>query len=298
MADLFDRWRKAKYGDIEFPYTDLEIKGSLRHYTHEYIKRPGGEVEALGRKCYTFTFRCKFVDVFETYADLYPSRLSALISQCESERTYDLWVPPMERAFKVKATDWSRSISAMLRNGEDVSFSFIEDSSEQFTTLNLIGTRSAALAPQGVVLAQEIEALDAPLLGDALDNLLTAIDSYLTQAQLAQAEVEYQTARIDAVVQRCEALANFPTMQTAPAAPALKALITLWAIAVQEKTQQLASTRPLLTYTVERPVMSIVDVALDIYRNPMRSADLLRLNDLDNAMAIRRGTNIRYLPAT
>ena len=34
MADLFDTLRRASFGGIEFPYTDYEIKGSLRHHVH------------------------------------------------------------------------------------------------------------------------------------------------------------------------------------------------------------------------------------------------------------------------
>lgn len=297
VADLFDAWRKAKYGDIEFPYTDLEIKGSLRTHTHEYLKRPGGEVETLGRRCYTFGFKCRFVDVFERYADLYPSRLSAIISQCESEQTYDLWVPPMERSFRVKATDWARTITANLRNGEDVSLTFVEDSTEQYTTLNLIGTRRAALMPDATVVAQQVAALEDPVATDRLDALIETLDGYLTQVALAEAEADYQTARIDAVIQRCEALANVPIMQTPPAAPALTALLGVWAFAAQEKAASVALARPILLYEVKRPTMSVLDVAVELYGTPGKSAELLRLNDLDNALAIRRGTFLRYLPA-
>jgi hypothetical protein len=297
MPDLFDTWRRAKFDTIEFPFTDLDIRGSLRKHTHEYLKRPGGEVEALGRRCYIFSVKCRFVDVFEAYAGLYPSRLSALISLCESERTYDLWIPPMERSFKVKATEWTRSISAQLRNGEDATFTFEEDSTEQYTTLNLIGTKSAAIPPKATVLAQEVRALEDATAISALDALLATIDLYLTAVSLVQADIEFQTARIDGVVRRCEALANTPVMQTATAARALRALIEVWALAAQEKAAQLSASRPLLTYLVEQPTMNIIDLSIALYGTPRKAGALLGWNDLDNAMAIRRGTNILYLQA-
>ena len=297
MPDLFDTWRRAKLDQIEFPFTDLEIRGALRKHTHEYIKRPGGEVEALGRRCYIFSFKCRFVDVFETYADLYPSRLSALISLCESERTYDLWVPPMERSFKVKATEWVRSISAQLRNGEDASFTFEEDSTEQYTTLNLIGTRSNAFPQLSTDLAVEVRALEEPSLLDGLDALLEAIDGFLTAVALVNEAINYQTARVDGVIRRCEALANLPAMRRAPAAPALRKLISVWALAAQTRAEILAAQRPLLPYRVDRDVMSVLDVSVDIYGTPAKSGELLRFNDLDNAMRIPRGTYLRYLPA-
>lgn len=297
MTDLFDTWRRAKLDTIEFPFTDLEIRGSLRKHTHEYLKRPGGEVETLGRRCYIFTFKCRFVDVFEAYADLYPSRLSALISLCESERTYDLWIPPMERAFKVKATEWARTISAMLRNGEDAAFTFEEDNTEQYTTLNLIGVRTSAFPQLATQLAVEARALEEPSLSDQLDALLEEIDSYLTAAALVESEVDYQTARVDGVIRRCQALASMPAMQRAPAAPALRILINVWALAAQAKTDVLTASRPILLYRVERDVMSVLDVAIDIYGAPTKAGELLRLNDLDNALRITRGTYLRHLPA-
>lgn len=296
MTDFFDSaWRPAKYGDIEFPYTDLTIEGALRNHVHEYLKRPGAEVETLGRKAYMFDFRSRFVDVFERYADLYPSRLSAIISQCESEQTYDLWVPPLERSFRVKAIKWTRSISANLRNGEDFTIAFMEDSTEQYTTINLIGTRRAALMPDSIVLAQEVTALEDPTATSRLDALLLALDSYLTAVALAQAEADYQTARIDAVVQKCQALAEVPAMQRAPAAPAITALMSVWAVALAERAAAQAATSPILTYTVERPVMNVLDVSIALYGSPSRSAEIMRLNSLDNPLAIRRGTSIRYV---
>jgi hypothetical protein len=296
MPDLFDTWKRASFGGIEFPFTDLDIAGSLRKHTHEYLKRPGGEVEALGRRCYVFSFKCRFVDVFEAYADLYPSRLSALISLCESERTYELWIPPMERSFQAKATEWRRSITAMLRNGEDVSFTFEEDSTEQYTTLNLIGTRASAFPQLATELAVEIRALEDPSLLDAFNALLEAIDAFLTVVSLVQAEIDYQTARVDGVIRRCQALANLPAMQRAPAAPALLILINVWALAAQTRAEVLSASRPILLYRVERDVMSVIDVSVDIYGTPAKSGELLRFNDLDNAMRITRGTYLRYLP--
>lgn len=297
MPDLFDAWRRAKFDTVEFPFTDLEIRGSLRKFTHEYIKRPGGEVEALGRRCYVFAFKCQFVDVFEAYADLYPSRLSTLISLCESERTYDLWVPPMERSFKVKATEWVRSITAQMRNGESASFTFEEDSTEQYTTLNLIGTRTNAFPQLATELAVEVRALEDPSLLDELDALLETIDQFLTAVALIDEAIAYQTARVDGVIRRCSALANLPAMQRAPAAPALRKLIAVWALAAQTRAEVIAASRPIALYRVDREFMSIVDVAVDVYGTPAKSGELLRFNDLDNAMRITRGTYLRYLPA-
>lgn len=297
MADLFETVRRASFGGIEFPYTDYSIRGSLRHFVHEYIKRPGAEVESLGRRAYEFSFKCRFVDVFEGYVDLYPSRLSALISLCETERAHDLWIPTMGRSFKAKAITWVRNVSAQMRSGEDVEFTFLEDGSEQFTTLNLIGLQTAAFAPKTVLLANALNDLGAPTALDMLDTVLNAINGFLTAVDIAQSQLDYELARIDAVIGACVALANLPVMQTAQAAVALRALIDVWAIAAGQKAEAVAAARPIVSYVVDRAVMSVLDVAVDIYGTPARAHEILRLNDLDNALAIPRGTLVRYFAA-
>jgi hypothetical protein len=41
----------------------------------------------------------------------------------------------------------------------------------------------------------------------------------------------------------------------------------------------------------------VLDVAIDLYGRPDKAAELLRLNDFDNAMALSRATVVRYLQA-
>ncbi len=295
MADIFDTWKRASYGGIEFPFTDFTITADLRHHVHEYLKRPGAEVETLGRRAYVFDVRMKFVDVFEGFADLYPSRLSALMSLYESEKAYDLWVPPMERSFKCKMTRCVRSVSAAMRSGEDVTFSFIEDSTERYTTLNLIGVSRAAITPKAATLTAEVTALEDTPAIDALTKLIEKIDEYLTAIDLVSAEIDYQTARIDGVVSACGALANVPVMQTAFAAPALVALTDLWALAIAQQQAEASTTTPMLVTTTELAVMSVIDLSMAFYGSPGRSAQLMRINTFDNPLAIPRGTTVHYL---
>ncbi len=295
MADIFDTWDRLSFGGIEFPYTDLSIKGSLRHHLHEYIKRPGGEVETLARRAYTITARCEFVDVFQGYIDLYPSRLSALISLCEQGFAQDLFIPQFGRAMKVKCTEWPRTISAAKRSGEQVEFTFLEDNSEQFTVLNLIGARTAALWPKAAVLQIEINKLGDFEAMNWLEKILDAIEAFLTAYDLATAEVEYVTARIDVVIGRLNRLAQLPVMALATSAAANTAMLGLWSVAVQIKSAQTAASRPLLGWRTNLPFMSVVDVSMFLFGSPAKSVEILRLNDLDDAFFIPFGKPIRYL---
>ncbi len=301
MTDVFANWKQLSFGGIVFPFTDITIKGSLRHYLHEFIKRPGGEVETLARKAYQISVKCEMLDTiipangFARYVDLYPSRLSALISLFEQGEPQDLFLPNEGRSLRCKATDWTRSISAARRSGESVSFDFLEDSTEAFTTLNLIGATSASIVPMMAVVQREVEALADPVAKSWLDKLIDAVNSYLDAVDRVTEEIEYQTARIDMVISRCSQLAAVPALGMATAAKALRSLTRFWAMATRIRDAHASASRPLLGFVTDR-VMSVVDVAIAL-GNPALMVGLLRMNDLDDAMAIPRDTSLRYLAA-
>lgn len=301
MVDVFDNWKQLSFGGIVFPFSDITIKGSLRHYLHEFIKRPGGEVETLARKAYVVSVKCEMLDTiipvnsFARYVDLYPSRLSALVSLCEQGDPQDLFLPMLGKALRVKATDWTRSISANRRSGESVSFEFLEDSTEAFTALNLIGATSASIVPMMAVVQREVEALGDVRAKDFLDKLIDAVNSYLDAVDRVNEVIEYQTARIDTVVTRCAALAAVPSIGLATSATANLSVIRFWALATRIRDQRASASRPILGFVTDR-VMSVVDVAIAL-GNPLKAIEILRFNDLDDAMAIPRNTSLRYLAA-
>lgn len=303
MTDIFDTWKQLSFGGIEFPFTDIQIKGNLRHHLHEYIKRPGGEVETLARKAYEISVRCEFIDTivpinsFSRYMDLYPGKLSRLLSMCEEGKAQDLFLPSDGKSMKCKATSWTRSISAARRSGESVEFSFLEDSTETFQIQNLIGAKEAAVWPQATIVQNDVEALGDVAAKSALDKLMDTINSYLDKIDRLNETFEYQSARIDEVIARCSALAAVPALGTAAAAKANNSLIRLWALAVQIRDAQAAVSRPLLGYLVPRAGMSIVDVSFDLYGSPANVVELLRLNSFDDAMSLPRLLPVRYRAA-
>jgi len=146
--DIFDAFKKAAFGDIQFPYKAISIKGALDHHPHKYLHRPGAEVEGLGRRAYVIGFDCDFHNTAPSWPDLYPSRLSQLVSLCESEQTYPLDVPNLGRSLPVKAIVWDRTLLASVRSGESVRFEFLEDSTERYTADKLINFTEGAAPTQ------------------------------------------------------------------------------------------------------------------------------------------------------
>jgi len=303
MSDVFDTWKQLSFGGIEFPFTDITIRGSQRFHLHEYIKRPGGEVEKLARKAYEISVRCEFMDPiipihsFSRYMDLYPGKLSRLLSLCEEGNTQDLFLPPMGKSLRCKATNWTRSITAAKRSGEAVEFSFLEDSTEAFQIQNIIGAQSASVWPQAVTVQTEVESLGDIDAKSALERLMDAVTKWLDTIDRLNEDFEYQSARVDEVVARCSALAAVPAMGMALAATANRQLVRLWATAVRVRDAQASASRPLLGFMVPRAGMSIVDVAFSLYQSPANVVDLLRLNSFDDAMSLPLNLPIRYRAA-
>jgi len=296
MVDIFDGFKKLAFGDIEFPYVSLSIKGSLRHHVHEYLHRPGAEIESLGRRAYEIRVEAQFHTDMPSWPDLYPDRLSQLVSLCESEATYPLYVPNLGGELPCKAIDWPRTLLAAVRSGEKVEFTFLEDSSAKYTADKLITFTSRTIVPQYDAVKFEVEKLGDVEAQSWLDAVLEELDRVLAIQESIEMEADYQHARVDGLFDRVGNLARVPILQTAEGAQALRATLSLWGTVGTQMNTSLVASRPLAAYTTERDKMSIVDLSMLLFGDPTHALkDILRLNDFDDALAIRAGTEVRYL---
>jgi hypothetical protein len=296
LSDIFDTLKKASFGDIEFPYKSISIKGALDHHVHKYLHRPGAEIEALGRRHYEIRYECDFHTDMPSWPGLYPNRLSQLVSLFESEETLPLFVPNLARELPAKCIDWPRKLLATVRSGESVELTFLEDSTDRYTADKLITFTSKTVVPQVDAVQFEVEKLADPVAQDWLDKVLEELDKYLALIESIEMEADYQHARVDGLFDRVGRLARVPVLQTAAGASALRATLALWGTIAEQKNTSLVAARPIAAYTTQRDKMSIVDVSMALFGgDPSRALEILRLNDLDDALAIRVGTEIRYL---
>lgn len=295
MTDIFDGFKKLSFGDIEFPYRSISIKGSLRHHLHEYLHRPGGEVESLSRRAYEIRVESDFHTDMPSWPDLYPDRLSQLISLCEGEQTLPLYVPNLGRDLPAKCIEWPRRLLASVRSGESVEFTFLEDNAEQYTADKLITFTSKSITPLVTTVQFEVEKLADPVAQDLLDRVLEELDKYLAIVESAEFVADYQHARVDGLFDRVNRLARAPVLGTVDGSAAMRATLSLWGTVAKMKNNSLVASRPLAAWTTDRDKMSVVDVSLKLFGDPAHALEILRLNDLDDALAIRVGTSVRYL---
>lgn len=297
MALPLDQVPSASFDGIEFPYTTLDVDGSLDHHVHKYLHRAGGEVESLGRHVYQFRFGVLAHAVYRRYPNFYPLGLNSIINRCESERTLELRVPTMG-IYRVKAIKWTRSISQAKKSGEQVELVFIEDNTEQFTVENIVGPAVAALPTQAIVLDEltkpDSVTLPAPL-RLKLEALLDAVNEIVAQRDDALADVELAQIQVGKAMGLCHEIDTAPYFRDPTNAIEMRAFHDVWDTLTALAVDRLTKQRAMGTYVTQRP-MSIVEVSLDIYKSTAKVQELLRLNYFDHAMMIPTATEIAYYP--
>lgn len=295
MALPLNNFPPASFGGIEFPYTNIDIKGSLDHHVHKYLHRAGGEIEALGRHVYEFKFSILAHQVYRAFPDMYPVRLNRLINLCESEQTYELRVPPIG-IYKAKAIGWTRSIVQAKKSGEAVELTFTEDNTEQFTIDNIVAPSVSAL-PTQVIVFTELMAT-API-GDPLrakiNAFQAAVNDIVAQRDDALADVTLAEVQVQKAMGLCFELDAAPFFRDPTNSIEMRAFHDTWDTLTTLAEDRLEKNRAMGRYFTPRP-MTIVDVALDLYKATAKTSELLRLNAFQNAMMIPAQTEVRYYP--
>ena len=294
MTEIADTFPKASFGGITFPYTDVEISGSLDHHVHKYIHRPGGEVETLGRHLYEIGFSCVFDTSSRKWANLYPGILSALIALCETEGTYDLVIPNRGvRAMKCKAIKWDTNYTTKIRSGEKVKFRFLEDTTDQFGPYQVAAIATADLSSR-VIACQQLARQYALPNPSIFDQLAAAISNF----QLALDQVEnnaYQAiASMDLVLALCDDLLVLPVLLDPINCAVFLAFSDLFDASLQVAADVSGLGRTVDVFFVEKP-MSVTDLSMLLYKgDPSRVVDLLSLNSFNNPFLIPAASLVNW----
>lgn len=293
MAQIADAFPKASFGGIEFPYTGIEIVGSLDHHVHKYIHRPGGEVEELGRHLYEVNFTCVFDTGSKKWQGLYPTILSRLIALCEIGKTQNLVIPNRGvKAMRAKATKWATNFTAKIRSGEAVKFSFIEDTSDQFSPYQLLTAASSDLSSL-IIVCQNMAVTLAlnPNIFAALVNAINAFQFALDQDEMAAFQV---ISAINAVISICFELDSLAVL-TDPVNWALyDAFTDVYSSAIVISLDVTGAGRAVDT-TIVPSLMTVTDLSMFLYQgDPSRVTDLLSVNSFSNAFAIPGGFLVNY----
>lgn len=288
---LLDTYERASWNGIEFPFSSISIKGSLDHHVHKYLHRPGGEIENLARHLYEFKFDCDIHNRYRKYPNII-SDFGRLISLCEAGETHELVLPGFGR-FKVKAISWDTRIVSTLRSGHPVSFTFLEDSTAEFTALTLAATRATNSLPQiATIFKQEADRLGRPDLGN---QLVIAVNNYVTARNAADVTTGTAPVSINSVTNTCKTISSDSVFQSPKSAKASLVLQEAWSTAITIAESNPLSPTSANRFTVPAPT-SIMKLAMQFYGRSDKAASLLAINNFSDALRIPAGSVVNFIP--
>jgi prophage DNA circulation protein len=285
---------RASFSGLEFPYQAVRVIGGLRDHVHEYPHVPGGDPEKLGRKLYVVEFECVFIHETQTYPDLWPKRLKSLRDLFEAEITAELMIPTIG-PIQAYCFDWDQEFTTKMLNGERVRFRFREDQESAFLASKLVSMKVeslGALSGNFAIQADE-HGIERPF----TDELLAAVNSVLAIQDQGELFGQLLANKIQNVADLCREFdQRLDAFNDPTAFPALEALKDLWAAANELASDTTAGDLVFLTYTVPQ-LMTISQIAVAIYGDTSRAVELMQINPIENAFAVKAGEKLRYVQA-
>ena len=291
--DAMAQLQSLRFDRIVFPYRKIRAKGGVRKHVHEYPHVAGGVPEKLGRTLYEFdvttSFQNSFVDA--KWQDLYPLDLIDLMKLFEAEATKELVVPlPGIGSIQAYCTSWTRDLSARLRSGEMVELHFLEDQSDAILTAERRIVQGRTLATAAATLEDTTREIEGSIF-DTITDLSNSLFAYLDTGDMIDSLV---AAKIDSLTQIIsEADQTIRELNDPKHWKAKDALLNLWETLVNLKEDTANKGAKIREFTTVRE-MSIVDVAVAIYRDASKAEELRGLNAAYDLNAIPAGTVIRF----
>lgn len=294
-------FQKASFNGTEFPYSQVTIKGGIRHHVHEYPHSPGGDIEKMGRKLYSFRFRVPFHDLpgsklDQLFPNLFPGRLQTLIRDFDQQFSAALVVPSIG-TIQCVATDWDGTGEmADAISGETWNIEFLEDVDQDslFDSSPALGIHAMGAAAETLQTKAEEHEFE-PGVFQAINDAVGSVLGVLGEADQYSRLV---AGKIEAVANLCgTADRELSELQDPMNHVVLEALKDLWANAV-DLSQNIPGTGggPISTYRVPK-LMSVGQVASALYGRADRGFDIMQINAIDDPFAIPAGTTLKYVKA-
>lgn len=302
----FDRLPLASFAGYEFPVREVTVKGSLRHHVHEYPHSPGGSTEELGRKLYEIKMTCPFHEGFAKWPQLWPEKLASLRIFFEGGQAWDLTIPTLG-TISARCTTWEQRMNAKARSGEDCEFTFLENQKDAFLIQELI-TRSEDLPTLNLALQTAVPLRDVGRLGlsdprifantianenATFGRLFAAVDTINSIDGQAEQYGAIVAAKALNAIAICKEVDNLRSLKDPANWDIVHTMQDVQAELVKLTRDATGRSKVTRLYIVQQTA-SIAQVATRIYGDTSRAVELLKLNDLDDALSITPGTTIRY----
>jgi prophage DNA circulation protein len=307
MAYL-DRILPLSFAGYAFPARNYSLKGSLRHHVHEYPYAPGGAVERLGRKLYEVRVTVPAHETFRKYPLLLET-MATLRTLAEGGQPWDLVIPHVG-TMSATIIEWQDDLQAKARSGYDVSFTFLEDQSQQFLADKLVTTSTeiastvdtlklaVATRPTADLLPDVTDPAARQKILDAeeaqFDGLFALIDDLTAIASGDDLYTATIAQKAENAAERCRSIsATARTLNEWPSSPLLDALADTWASMRTLAADVAKRDRPTDIF-VTQARGTVAEVAAAIYGDSSRAMELLKMNAFEDALNVPQGTVVVY----
>jgi prophage DNA circulation protein len=298
-----DAFPRASFDGVEFPYSEVSVKGGIRYSIHEFPHANGGEPEKMGRKPYVITFKTTMQsilgsDLEREYPDAYPTGMRLLREKFEIQLSAALVVPTIGK-IRAVATDWIQRFDAKAPSGESFDIEFLEDQESIFLTSGASGLASSAAAAAEINDELAAAAALAEFKKEQTLSVFQQINDAVTAVQgavaMGDAFARVVEGKIRAVVSLCAfADSSLEELQNPQNHLVIAALKDLWLAHVELADNVIETTQTIREWTVPTK-MAIGAVSSRLYGTSERGGEILQLNGVDDAFAIPAGTVLRYV---
>lgn len=294
-AGVFAQLQRASFLGIDFAVSRMSVKGSQRHHVHEFRHQAGGQPEKLGRKLYQFEFDAVFSSVTPLYPNAWPGDLFALRTIFEGGLTGDLVVPTIG-TIQAFCTDWPTEADfARRRDGETAKLSFLEDSENANLTEDFLNVGLSDLSTKKMDALVEVK---GPKWVDAfasVTQLANEVQTMKDQVDLAGEQIADKCKQVEVGCQRLDE--SFTELNDPANHQIAAALHDLGVAAINLGADILRKGNPITTFILPAQ-MAISDVSTALYGDTSKAMELLRMNMIEDALAIPNGTTLRVYAAT
>ncbi len=314
MSEVWDEiMTDASLGDVTFPLRRRAVSGGRDFARISPPHQPGQRVADTGRKALVFKLEVPLFNGVEGRDDLYPTVYEELLDVATSDDAKGEveYIDPILGAFAVKVTEWSDDHDPDRRDGCTMAFTLEEITEDAFgfivparspgrEVIEAAAALDEALADVGVsdeAVAEAFKSSGYPKQGDektwpagrTFESLATdfrdGLETGLVYADRVATEVDRTRARVRGVLE-------LGALRTTAGWPAMAEALRLVDAAGALAERAVARAVPVIDYRV-LGVMSVYDVAVELYGDPSRADEILARNRIATPLAIRAGSVLR-----
>lgn len=291
----------AAFEDIEFPYSDLQVKGGIRFAKHEFPHSPGAEIEKMGRHPYEITFAAWFHDIPKSaiekqYPGLY-SRLERLRVLFEKEITGNLVVPTVG-TIKAVATTWTQRFNPQSPSGETFEITFIEDQDTAELRPNVVDLADAqaledsfdSLAAAAAI--ADFKSVAAKGFFQQLNDAVTGVLAIFGRADAMSRVIEGKLRALEQLISTMDT--QIEEMQHPSNHLVVEALKDVWKATRDLQENVVGTTQTIRTWTTETP-MTLNQIAIKLYGTTEKGFELLQINSFKETNPVPAGTDVKYI---